>query len=101
METVGFIGLGNMGGGMANNIQKAGYDMVVYDLREDTEIGNIGACICMETSYPETSRGLAVNGAEIIYAPTYIEPYYSRGWHELQLRARALDNSCFVRRRES
>jgi len=61
-----------------------------------TEIGNIGACICMETSYPETSRGLAVNGAEIIYAPTYIEPYYSRGWHELQLRARALDNSCFV-----
>lgn len=35
MDTVGFIGLGNMGGGMANNIQKAGYDMVVYDLREE------------------------------------------------------------------
>lgn len=35
METIGFIGLGNMGGGMANNIQKAGYPMVVYDLREE------------------------------------------------------------------
>ena len=35
METVGFIGLGNMGGGMAGNIQKAGYQMVVYDLREE------------------------------------------------------------------
>ena len=35
METVGFIGLGNMGGGMAANIQKAGYPMVVYDLREE------------------------------------------------------------------
>ena len=35
METVGFIGLGNMGGGMAGNIQKAGYPMVVYDLREE------------------------------------------------------------------
>ena len=35
METVGFIGLGNMGGGMSNNIQKAGYPMVVYDLREE------------------------------------------------------------------
>ena len=35
METVGFIGLGNMGGGMSRNIQKAGYTMVVYDLRED------------------------------------------------------------------
>ena len=35
METVGFIGLGNMGGGMSANIQKAGYSMVVYDLREE------------------------------------------------------------------
>ena len=34
METVGFIGLGNMGAGMANNIQKAGYAMVVFDIRE-------------------------------------------------------------------
>ncbi len=35
METIGFIGLGNMGGGMSLNIQKAGYAMVVYDLREE------------------------------------------------------------------
>ena len=35
METVGFIGLGNMGGGMAGNIQKAGYPMVVFDVREE------------------------------------------------------------------
>ncbi len=34
METIGFIGLGNMGAGMAGNIQKAGYSMVVHDLRE-------------------------------------------------------------------
>ena len=35
METIGFIGLGNMGAGMANNIQEAGYPMVVYDVREE------------------------------------------------------------------
>lgn len=35
METVGFIGLGNMGSGMAANIQKADYPLVVYDLRQD------------------------------------------------------------------
>ena len=35
METIGFIGLGNMGGGMSLNIQKAGYPLVVYDLREE------------------------------------------------------------------
>jgi 3-hydroxyisobutyrate dehydrogenase len=34
METVGFIGLGNMGSGMAGNIQKADYPLVVYDIRE-------------------------------------------------------------------
>jgi 3-hydroxyisobutyrate dehydrogenase len=35
METVRFIGLGNMGGGMSANIQRAGYPMVVYDIREE------------------------------------------------------------------
>jgi 3-hydroxyisobutyrate dehydrogenase len=35
MENIGFIGLGNMGGGMSLNIQKAGYPVVVYDLREE------------------------------------------------------------------
>ncbi len=35
METVGFIGLGIMGSGMAANIQKAGYPLVVYDVREE------------------------------------------------------------------
>ncbi|MGQ4807964.1 2-(hydroxymethyl)glutarate dehydrogenase [Candidatus Entotheonellaceae bacterium PAL068K] len=35
METVGFIGLGNMGSGMAGNIQKADYPMVVFDIRTD------------------------------------------------------------------
>lgn len=34
METVGFIGLGNMGSGMSANIQKAGYSLIVYDVRE-------------------------------------------------------------------
>ena len=33
METVGFIGLGNMGVGMALKIRRGGYPMVVYDLR--------------------------------------------------------------------
>ena len=36
METVGFIGLGNMGSSIASNIQKADYPMVVYDLRQES-----------------------------------------------------------------
>ncbi|MET0499954.1 MAG: NAD(P)-dependent oxidoreductase [Candidatus Binatia bacterium] len=35
METVGFIGLGAMGGPVATHIQRAGYPLVVYDVRAE------------------------------------------------------------------
>lgn len=62
----------------------------------DTEIGRIGCVICMEGSYPETARGLAMNGAEIIYRPSYPEPYVANDLWELQNRTRALDNTLYV-----
>src|SRR4029453_14833006 len=31
----GLSGLGNMGGGMARNIRAAGFDLMVYDVREE------------------------------------------------------------------
>jgi predicted amidohydrolase len=62
----------------------------------DTAIGRIGCLICMEGSYPETARGLAMNGAELIYRPSYPEPYVSNGLWEVQNRARALDNTSYV-----
>jgi predicted amidohydrolase len=62
----------------------------------DTEIGRIGCMICMEGSYPETARGLAMNGAEIVYRPSYPEPYVANDLWELQNRTRALDNTMYV-----
>ena len=62
----------------------------------ETEIGRIGCIICMEGSYPETARGLAMNGAEIVYRPSYPEPYVANGLWEVQNRARALDNTMYV-----
>lgn len=35
MATIGFIGLGNMGGGMAANLAKAGHDVAAFDLSKD------------------------------------------------------------------
>jgi hypothetical protein len=32
---IGLIGLGNMGAGMARNIRAAGFDLTVYDVREE------------------------------------------------------------------
>lgn len=61
-----------------------------------TPIGNIGACICMEGNLPETARGVAMNGAEIIYRPSSMENKTTQGAWEIQNRARALDNACYV-----
>lgn len=62
----------------------------------DTPIGRIGTMVCYEGSFPETARALAVNGAEILYRCSYAEPWVGRGVWELQNRARALDNTCYV-----
>ena len=35
MTNIAFIGLGNMGGPMAQNLIKAGYNLTVYDLNKD------------------------------------------------------------------
>lgn len=62
----------------------------------ETELGNIGCAVCMERGYPEVVRGLAMNGAEIIYMPTYHEPFSGNGMYEVLTRARAFDNTCYV-----
>ncbi|MDP7174486.1 MAG: NAD(P)-dependent oxidoreductase, partial [Alphaproteobacteria bacterium] len=36
MTAIGFIGLGNMGGHMARNLIRAGHDLQVYDLNDET-----------------------------------------------------------------
>lgn len=61
-----------------------------------TEIGNFGGVICFERDFPESARGYALNGAEILYMPSGLEPRVARGIWDLQSRARALDNTCFV-----
>jgi 3-hydroxyisobutyrate dehydrogenase len=54
METVGFIGLGAMGGPVAGHIQKAGYPMVVFDLRDEATL-----------SFQERGATLANSAAEL------------------------------------
>lgn len=77
-------------------VELYGADLNAFYPVADTEIGKIGTLVCMDGSYPETARGLALNGAEIIYRSTYPEPWVGFGWWEVQNRARALDNSCYL-----
>ena len=60
--TIGFIGLGNMGGGMAMNIIRSGYRTIVHDLNKEsaTEILEYGA------SWADTPEEIAVH-SDVIF----------------------------------
>ena len=49
-----------------------------------------------EGSYPENARGLAMNGAEVVYRGPYPHPHVGNGLFEIQNRARALDNNMYL-----
>ena len=61
MATIGFIGLGNMGGGMAANLAKAGHDVAAFDLSE-TALARAEAAGCRRAA---DAQG-AAEGAEAI-----------------------------------
>jgi predicted amidohydrolase len=61
----------------------------------DTEIGRLGVLMANEGSYPENARGLAMNGAEVVYRASYPHPH-TGDFFEVQNRARALDNNFYV-----
>ena len=61
MARIGFIGLGNMGGGMAANLAKAGHDVRAYDLSADA-LNRAKAAGCL----PVEGAAAAAEGAEAI-----------------------------------
>ncbi|PPC76959.1 3-hydroxyisobutyrate dehydrogenase [Pokkaliibacter plantistimulans] len=61
MATIGFIGLGNMGGPMAVNLVKAGHNVTVFDLFPDAMARVVDAGARAAASAKE-----AVTGAEIV-----------------------------------
>ena len=76
MARVAFIGLGNMGGGMAANLAKAGHDVRAFDLSQDA-LDKAKAAGCL----PVTSAAEAVEGAEAIVtmlpAGSHVEGVYA------------------------
>jgi predicted amidohydrolase len=61
----------------------------------DTSVGRIGVFICYDLRFPELSRRLAVEGAEIIVVPGEWPKPREEHWRTL-LRARAIENQLFV-----
>ncbi len=61
----------------------------------ETPHAKIGVLICYEMEFPEPSRLLALEGAELIVCPSVWSVAASRRW-DIQLPARALDNTIFI-----
>ncbi|GEM71579.1 3-hydroxyisobutyrate dehydrogenase [Sphingomonas aquatilis NBRC 16722] len=76
MARVAFIGLGNMGGGMAANLAEAGHDVRAFDLSQDA-LDKAKAAGCL----PVASAAEAVEGAEAIVtmlpAGSHVEGVYN------------------------
>ena len=59
---VGFIGLGLMGSGMTNNLQKAGHQLVLHDLRREPAEKLIAKTLDEEKATNEKLSALAKGG---------------------------------------
>lgn len=76
MARIAFIGLGNMGGGMAANLAKAGHDVRAFDLSADAlERAHAAGCL------PAESAAAACEGADAVVtmlpAGRHVEGVYS------------------------
>ncbi len=76
MTSIAFIGLGNMGGGMAANLARAGHDVRAYDLSvEAMDKAKTSGCLSA------TSAVAAIEGAEIVVtmlpAGKHVEAVYA------------------------
>ena len=56
----------------------------------------LGMSICYDIRFPELYRLLALRGARILFAPAAFTMYTGKDHWELLLRARAVENQCFV-----
>ncbi|MDH5544637.1 MAG: carbon-nitrogen hydrolase family protein [Gammaproteobacteria bacterium] len=62
----------------------------------DTPVGKVGLAICYDIRFPELFRGLLSKGAEIFAIPSAFTAITGRAHWEPLIRARAIENLCFV-----
>jgi predicted amidohydrolase len=70
----------------------AGTDLASFE----TPFGVVGLSICYDVRFPELYRGLAARGARVLCVPAAFARETGRDHWEVLLRARAIENQCFV-----
>lgn len=77
-------------------VDKYGRSLQAFWPVADTAIGRLGVMMAMEGNYPENGRGLALNGAEVVYRASLPAPFTQNDYFEISNRARALENNMYV-----
>lgn len=61
-----------------------------------TPFGGVGLSVCYDLRFPELYRALAARGVRFLLVPSAFTPHTGRDHWEVLLRARAIENQCFV-----
>lgn len=62
-----------------------------------TSVGNLGLQICYDVRFPEISRILTVNGANILVSPSaWVAGFMKQEHWEIMLKSRAIENGVYV-----
>ena len=61
-----------------------------------TDLCVVGLSVCYDMRFPELYRGLAKNGAQLIFVPSAFTAYTGEAHWEALLRARAIENQAYV-----
>jgi predicted amidohydrolase len=73
--------------------EQAGDQVVLSTLADGTRLG---LSICYDVRFPELYRALVASGAEVLAVPSAFTLATTRDHWEVLLRARAIENQCFV-----
>jgi predicted amidohydrolase len=88
------VDLGASGGGVFSESKSIapGDEVVVAE----TEIGGVGLSVCYDLRFPELYRAQATRGARWLLVPSAFARATGKDHWEVLLRARAIENQCFV-----
>lgn len=63
----------------------------------ETKLGRLGVVICYDVCFPETTRLLALSGAEVVLVPAaWRASHYFKEWWDIDLASNALDNLVYM-----
>lgn len=62
----------------------------------ETPLGHLGMSVCFDVRFPELYRTMVLRGAQVLLVPAMFSQETGRAHWELLLRARAVENGCYV-----